>query len=61
MSPSGKNEMDNVEYMDAFLVIKEKGDWLKLIKYDPSILKNGRLKEWKRRNMSVGLTRMNFC
>lgn len=48
MSPSGKNAMDNVEYMDAFLVIKEKGDWLKLIKYDPSILKNGRLKEWKK-------------
>lgn len=48
MSPSGKNEMDKVEYMDAFLVIKEKGDWLKLIKYDPSILKNGRLKEWKK-------------
>lgn len=47
MSPSGKNEMQKVEYMDAFLVIKQKGDWLRLVKYDPAILKNGRLKEWK--------------
>lgn len=47
MSPSGKNEMQKVDYMDAFLVIKQKGDWLGLIKYDPAILKNGRLKEWK--------------
>lgn len=47
MSPSGKNEMQEVDYMDAFLVIKRKGDWLRLIKYDSGILKNGRLKEWK--------------
>ena len=47
LSPSGKNEMQAVEYMDAFLVIKRKGDWLRLIRYDPAILKNGRLKEWK--------------
>ena len=30
LSPSGKNEMQAVEYMDAFLVIKRKGDWLRL-------------------------------
>lgn len=47
LSPSGKNEMRPVNYMDAFLVIKRKGDWLQLIQYDPAILKNGRLKEWK--------------
>lgn len=47
LSPSGKNEMQAVEYMDAFLVIKRKGDWLKLIQYNPAILKNGKLKEWK--------------
>ena len=45
LSPSGKNEMRPVNYMDAFLVIKRKGDWLQLIQYDPAILKNGRLKE----------------
>lgn len=49
-SPSGKNEMKRVEYMDAFLVIKSKGDWLRLIQYDPAILKNGKLKEWKKAN-----------
>lgn len=43
----GKNEMRPVNYMDAFLVIKRKGDWLQVIQYDPAILKNGRLKEWK--------------
>lgn len=47
LSPSGKNEMQQVKYMDAFLVIKRKGDWLRLIQYDPAILKNGRLKKWK--------------
>ena len=47
LSPSGKNEMQSVKYMDAFLVIKRKGDWLRLIRYDPTILKNGKLKEWK--------------
>lgn len=39
LSPSGKNEMRPVNYMDAFLVIKRKGDWLQLIQYDPAILK----------------------
>lgn len=48
MSPTGKNELQETKYMDAFLVIKKKGDWLRLIKYDPAILKNGRLKEWKK-------------
>ena len=52
LSPSGKNEMQAVEYMDAFLVIKRKGDWLRLIQYDPAILKNGRLKEWKQAKYS---------
>ena len=31
----GKDEMQAVEYMDSFLVIKRKGDWLRLIRYDP--------------------------
>ena len=31
LSPSGKNEMQSVKYMDAFLVIKRKGDWLRVI------------------------------
>lgn len=48
MSPTSKNELHTVKYMDAFLVIGKKGDWLRLIKYDPAILKNGRLKEWKK-------------
>lgn len=47
-SPTGKNEMKQVQYMDAFLVIKRKDDWLKVIKYDPAILHNGKLKEWKK-------------
>lgn len=47
-SPTGKNEKKEVRYMDAFLVIKRKDDWLKVIKYDPAILHNGRLKEWRK-------------
>lgn len=46
-SPTGKNEMKEIQYMDAFLVIKRKDDWLRVIKYDPTILHNGKLKEWK--------------
>ena len=49
-----KNEMQAVEYMDAFLVIKRKGDWLKLIQYNPAILKNGKLKEWKQASIAAG-------
>lgn len=46
-SATGKNELKEIQYMDAFLVIKRKGEWLKVIKYDPAILQNGKLKEWK--------------
>lgn len=47
-SPTGKNGMKEFQYMDAFLVIKRKDDWVRVIKYDPAILHNGRLKEWKK-------------
>ncbi len=51
-SATGKNEMKEIKYMDAFLVIKRKGDWLKVIEYDPSILVNGQLKEWRKAKYS---------
>lgn len=60
LSPSGKNEMRPVNYMDAFLVIKRKGDWLQLIQYDPAILKNGRLKEWKQARYCGWINRDNL-
>lgn len=60
LSPSGKNEMRPVNYMDAFLVIKRKGDWLQVIQYDPAILKNGRLKEWKQARYCGWINRDNL-
>lgn len=45
--PGGKVKAKDVDYLDAFLVIGNKGEYLKLIKYTPDILKNGKL-EYKK-------------
>lgn len=44
-TPGGKVEAKDVGYLDPFLVIgtRQKGEYLKLIKYTPGILKNGQL------------------
>lgn len=42
-NPGGKVKAKDVDYLDAFLVIGKKGEFLKLIKYTPGILKNGKL------------------
>lgn len=42
-SPGGKVKAKDVDFLDAFLVIGKKGEFLKLIKYTPEILKNGKL------------------
>lgn len=39
----GKIKAQNIGYLDPFLVIGKKKDYLKLIKYTPDILKNGKL------------------
>ncbi|MDR3266789.1 MAG: hypothetical protein LBT24_04370, partial [Tannerella sp.] len=39
----GKVKYKDANYLDPFLVIKTKGDYLRLIKYTPDILKNGKL------------------
>lgn len=39
-SPTGKNEMRELQFMDAFLVVGKKGDWLKVVKYDPKQIKS---------------------
>lgn len=39
----GKVKAKDVAYLDPFLVIGEKGEFLELIKYTPTILKNGKL------------------
>ncbi|WP_029906694.1 type VI secretion system protein TssR domain-containing protein [Prevotella sp. 10(H)] len=39
----GKVKAKDVEYLEPFLVIGQKGEYLKLIKYTPDILKNGKL------------------
>ncbi|WP_165042197.1 type VI secretion system protein TssR domain-containing protein [Dysgonomonas sp. ZJ709] len=43
----GNVKAKDVDYLDAFLVIGKKGDYLRLIKYTPDILKNGKL-EYKK-------------
>ncbi|MCL1942215.1 MAG: hypothetical protein FWF54_01505 [Candidatus Azobacteroides sp.] len=42
-NPGGKVKAKEADFLDPFLVIGTKGDYLKLIKYTPDILKNGKL------------------
>ncbi len=42
-NPGGKVKLKPVGFLDAFLVIKEKKDYLQLIKYDPEITGNNML------------------
>ncbi|RHH07899.1 hypothetical protein DW228_18370 [Bacteroides fragilis] len=44
----GKVVMKQIDFMEPFLVIKEKGDYLKLIKYSGEIVKNGKLTDRKK-------------
>lgn len=39
-SATGKNEMKELQFMDAFLVVGKKGDWLKVVQYDPAQIKS---------------------
>ncbi|SUB89322.1 Uncharacterised protein [Porphyromonas macacae] len=47
-NPGGKVPLKKVAYMDPFLVIGKKGDFLQLIKYNPEIIENGKLKNRKK-------------
>lgn len=42
-NPGGRVKAKDVGYLDPFLVIGKKGNFLKLVKYTPDILKNGKL------------------
>jgi hypothetical protein len=46
-NPGGKVKYKDVAYLDPFLVIKKKGEYLRLIKYTPDVLKNGKLERKK--------------
>lgn len=46
-SATGKNEMRELQFLDAFLVIGQKGEWLRTIKYNPELLKGRRLQNRK--------------
>lgn len=46
-NPGGKVILKKSAYMDAFLVIGKKGDFLRLIKYNPNIIENNTLKNRK--------------
>jgi len=50
-SPGGKVKLKEYDFMDAFLVLKKKGEYYQLIKYDPAIIENlftRRLKDRKK-------------
>ena len=47
MQPGGSLPHTELTYMEPMLVIGSKGDYYKLVKYDPAILKNERLTEYK--------------
>lgn len=46
-NPGGKVQLKTASYLEPFLVIGKKGDFLRLIKYSPDILENGKLKNRK--------------
>ncbi|WP_235316223.1 type VI secretion system protein TssR domain-containing protein [Porphyromonas crevioricanis] len=46
-NPGGKVQLKTASYLEPFLVIGRKGDFLRLIKYSPDILENGKLKNRK--------------
>ncbi len=46
-NPGGKVPLKEASYMEAFLVIGKKGEYLQLIKYKPDIIENGRLRNRK--------------
>ncbi|MCB9017895.1 MAG: type VI secretion system protein TssR domain-containing protein [Paludibacteraceae bacterium] len=48
-NPGGKVQMKVASFMDPFVVIGEKGNYLRLVKYDSGILENGK---WKNRDMA---------
>ena len=43
--PGGKVVLKETAYMEPFAVIGEKGDFLKLVKFNPSAFENGKLKD----------------
>ncbi len=47
MEPGGALPQQELAFMKPMLVIGKKGDYYKLIKYDPAILKNQRLSKYK--------------
>lgn len=48
VNPGGKVKAMDVGFLDAFLVIGRKGDYLRLIKYKPENIKNNRFAERKK-------------
>lgn len=44
-NPGGKVQLKEASFMEPFLVIGEKGEYLRLVKYDASILEDGQLKD----------------
>lgn len=47
VNPGGSLQLKELGFMDPFLVIGRKGDYYKLVKYDPAILKNDKLAKRK--------------
>lgn len=41
-NPGGKVKMKDIDYLEAFFVVRRKGDFCKLVKYDPAIV-NGNM------------------
>ncbi|MCC8171537.1 MAG: type VI secretion system protein TssR, partial [Parabacteroides sp.] len=48
VNPGGKVKQAEADWLDAFLVIKAKGDYVQLIKYKPENVKHNRLAERKK-------------
>lgn len=44
-NPGGKVQMKEAAFLEPFAVIGEKGDFLKLVKFDPKFFENGQIKD----------------
>ena len=46
-NPGGKVPLKKASYLEPFVVIGQKGDYLRLVKYTPEVIENGRIKNRK--------------
>lgn len=47
-NPGGKVPLKKASYLEPFVVIGRKGEFLRLVKYSPEVIEGGRIKNWRK-------------